>query len=65
MLRVLALGGRPILFCWDLPTIASTFVSDMAYSLVSLFYLQFSSFLETEYNLTTLAANKEQHITVA
>ena len=28
-------------------------------------YLQFSSFLETEYNLTTLAANKEKHITVA
>ena len=35
MLGVLALGGRPILFCWDLPTIASTFVSDMACSLVS------------------------------
>ena len=27
--------GSPHLFCWDLPTIASTFVSDMACSLVS------------------------------
>jgi len=28
-------------------------------------YLRFSFFLETEYNLTTLAAKKEQHIKVA